>query len=149
MEHAGAPPREEPEHGMVIGGIPLGDGGPLRGAALLRRREYVRGHVQRHRPLAIHPRRFLVDDRDGLRLHGEERGGRDSDQLDGRGAHSMDQPHDWPADALPQVLWLMGPRGGLAERWLARVDFDADAQLGTPDPQVRQVGRPIHTVSKR
>ena len=60
----------------------------------------------------------------------------------------MDKPHDWRAHALPQVLWLLDPRGSLAKRWLARVYIHPDTKLGPPDTQVRQAGRPVHHVDR-
>ena len=149
LEHPRAPTGEEPEHRVVLGGIPLGHGGPLGRAALLERREDVRGHVQHHRPVALDPRRVIMDHRACRRVDGQERGCRDSHELHRGCPRRMDQPLIGAANALPQVIRVVVARGGLAQRWLAHVYIDPDPKLGTPDPQVRQAGRPLHPLTGR
>ena len=149
MEHPRAPTGEEPKHRVVLRSIPLGHGGPLGRSALLERREDVRGHVQHHRPLALDPRWGIMDHRACGRVDGQERGCQDSHKLHRCCPRRMDQPLIGAAHALPQVIRVLVARGGLAQRWLAHFHIDPDTQLGTPVPQVRQVGRPLHPLTGR
>ena len=145
LELPRAPPREEPEHGMVIRVLALSDGGP-HGRPTPLGREDLRSDVQHDRPLAVHPRWVHVDDRAGRRVHGKERGGEAGRQLNGSPPHSLDKPHLGHADAVPQVLRDMGSRGGLDGGELARVHLHRDLGLRQARAPLRQGRRPAHTV---